>query len=193
MKVQNELQLLLNQKNIQYGNRGTNLENDINLSNKYYIDQKQAYIYKKPTPIKISKVDYPSKHNKVSKVVIREAYFEAPSTTDYNGIYKGKYIDFEAKETQNKTVFPLENIHKHQIEHLRNITSCGGIGFLIVRFTAHQKNFLLLAEDLFSYLETSSQKSIPLSYFEEKWYLIEESYLPRLPYLKIIDKIMEVS
>ncbi|HIT22410.1 MAG TPA: Holliday junction resolvase RecU [Candidatus Scybalousia intestinigallinarum] len=193
MKVQNELQLLLNQKNIQYGNRGTNLENDINLSNKYYIDQKQAYIYKKPTPIKISKVDYPSKHNKVSKVVIREAYFEAPSTTDYNGIYKGKYIDFEAKETQNKTVFPLENIHKHQIEHLRNITSCGGIGFLIVRFTAHQKNFLLLAEDLFSYLETSSQKSIPLNYFEEKGYLIEESYLPRLPYLKIIDKIMEVS
>ena len=88
MKVQNELQLLLNQKNIQYGNRGTNLENDINLSNKYYIDQKQAYIYKKPTPIKISKVDYPSKHNKVSKVVIREAYFEAPSTTDYNGIDK---------------------------------------------------------------------------------------------------------
>ncbi len=193
MKVQNELQLLLSQKNIQYGNRGTNLENDINLSNKYYIDQKQAYIYKKPTPIKISKVDYPSKHNKVSKVVIKEAYFEAPSTTDYNGIYKGKYIDFEAKETQNKTVFPLENIHKHQIEHLRNITSCGGIGFLIVRFTAHQKNFLLLAEDLFSYLETSNQKSIPLSYFEEKGYLIEESYLPRLPYLKIIDKIMEVS
>ena len=193
MKVQNELQLLLNQKNIQYGNRGTSLENDINLSNKYYIDQKQAYIYKKPTPIKISKVDYPSKHNKVSKVVIKEAYFEAPSTTDYNGIYKGKYIDFEAKETQNKTVFPLENIHKHQIEHLRNITSCGGIGFLIVRFTAHQKNFLLLAEDLFSYLETSNQKSIPLSYFEEKGYLIEESYLPRLPYLKIIDKIMEVS
>ena len=132
MKVQNELQLLLNQKNIQYGNRGTSLENDINLSNKYYIDQKQAYIYKKPTPIKISKVDYPSKHNRVSKVVIREAYFEAPSTTDYNGIYKGKYIDFEAKETQNKNVFPLENIHKHQIEHLRNITSCGGIGFLIV-------------------------------------------------------------
>jgi recombination protein U len=193
MKVQNELQLLLNNKNIQYGNRGTSLENDINLSNKYYIDQKQAYIYKKPTPIKISKVDYPSKHNRVSKVVIREAYFEAPSTTDYNGIYKGKYIDFEAKETQNKNVFPLENIHKHQIEHLRNITSCGGIGFLIVRFTAHQKNFLLLARDLFSYLETSSQKSIPLSYFEEKGYLIEESYLPRLPYLKIIDKIMEVS
>ena len=193
MKVQNELQLLLNQKNIQYGNRGTSLENDINLSNKYYIDQKQAYIYKKPTPIKISKVDYPSKHNKVSKVTIREAYFESPSTTDYNGIYKGKYIDFEAKETQDKNLFPLKNIHKHQIEHLRNITSCGGIGFLIVRFTAHQKNFLLLARDLFSYLETSSQKSIPLSYFEEKGYLIEESYLPRLPYLKIIDKIMEVS
>lgn len=193
MKVQNELQLLLNNKNIQYGNRGTNLENDINQSNKYYIDHKIAYIYKKPTPIKINKVDYPSKHNKVSKIVIREAYFDSPSTTDYNGIYKGKYIDFEAKETKNKTAFPLDNIHKHQLNHLKNITECGGIGFLIVRFSSQQKNFLLLAKDLFSFLENTDRKSIPLQYFEEKAYLIEESYLPRLPYLKIIDKIMEVS
>lgn len=193
MKVQNELQLLLNNKNIQYGNRGTDLENDINQSNKYYIDHKIAYIYKKPTPIKINKVDYPSKHNKVSKIVIREAYFDSPSTTDYNGIYKGKYIDFEAKETKNKTAFPLDNIHKHQLNHLKNITECGGIGFLIVRFSSQQKNFLLLAKDLFSFLENTDRKSIPLQYFEEKAYLIEESYLPRLPYLKIIDKIMEVS
>ncbi len=193
MKVQNELQLLLNNKNIQYGNRGTNLENDINQSNKYYIDHKIAYIYKKPTPIKINKVDYPSKHNKVSKIVIREAYFDSPSTTDYNGIYKGKYIDFEAKETKNKTAFSLDNIHKHQLNHLKNITECGGIGFLIVRFSSQQKNFLLLAKDLFSFLENTDRKSIPLQYFEEKAYLIEESYLPRLPYLKIIDKIMEVS
>jgi len=131
----NLLRDYLNQSNTQYKNRGTNLENDINQSNKYYIDSKKAFIYKKPTPIKISKVDYPTKTNKVGKIVIKEAYFDSPSTTDYNGIYKGKYIDFEAKETKNKTSFPLENIHKHQIEHLKNITESGGIGFIIVRFT----------------------------------------------------------
>ena len=124
-------------------NRGMNLENDINISNKYYIDKEIAYIYKKPTPIKIIKVDYPTKTNKKGNIVIKEAYFDTPSTTDYNGIYKGRYIDFEAKETNNLQCFPLENIHKHQIKHLENITKENGIGFIIVRFVKLNKTFLL--------------------------------------------------
>lgn len=179
--------------NTNYKNRGSNLENDINISNKYYIDHKIAFIYKKPTPIKINKVDYPTKQNKIGKIVITEAYFESPSTTDYNGIYKGKYIDFEAKETNNKTSFPLENIHKHQVDHLKNITSCGGIGFVIVRFHQLRITYLLLAEDLLSFIESEKRSSIPLTYFEKKAYSIEEKYLPRLDYLKIIDQLLEVA
>lgn len=71
--------------------RGMSLEEDINLSNTYYLSVDQAVIYKKPTPIQIVKVDYPSRN----KARIVEAYYQAPSTTDYNGIYKGRYIDFE--------------------------------------------------------------------------------------------------
>jgi recombination protein U len=81
---------------IEYGNRGMTLESDINSSNKYYLDNDIALIYKKPTPIKVVKVNY-------IKNKITEGYYEVPSTTDYNGIYKGKYIDFEAKETKSKT------------------------------------------------------------------------------------------
>ena len=51
--------------------------------------------------------------------MINEAYFRTPSTTDYNGVYNGYYIDFEAKETKNKTSFPLNNIHAHQVEHMK--------------------------------------------------------------------------
>lgn len=51
--------------------------------------------------------------------MINEAYFRTPSTTDYNGVYQGYYIDFEAKETKNKTSFPLNNIHDHQVEHMK--------------------------------------------------------------------------
>ena len=83
-------------KTNKYSNRGMTLEEDINVSNQYYIEIEKAFIYKKPTPIKITKVDYPSR----DKAVIKEAFFTVPSTTDYNGIYKGKYIDFEAKETK---------------------------------------------------------------------------------------------
>ena len=34
------------------------LENDINESNKYYVDYDIALIYKKPTPIRITKTNY---------------------------------------------------------------------------------------------------------------------------------------
>ena len=37
---------------INYKNRGMTLEDDINKSNQYYIENNIAYIYKKPTPIK---------------------------------------------------------------------------------------------------------------------------------------------
>ena len=84
--------------------RGMSLENDINQSCLYYLDEGLCNIHKKPTPVTIVNVDYPSRN----KAKITEAYFKVPSTTDYNGIYKGKYIDFEAKETTSKTIFPLE-------------------------------------------------------------------------------------
>ena len=42
-------------------NRGMTLENDLNETNEYYRDMDIAIIYKKPTPIKIVKVDYPSR------------------------------------------------------------------------------------------------------------------------------------
>ena len=69
-------------KDISYGNRGMSLEEDLNISNSYYVDRGVAFIYKKPTPIQITKVDYPSR----SSAVIKEAYFKEPSTTDYNGL-----------------------------------------------------------------------------------------------------------
>ena len=97
---------------INYGNRGMSLEDDINITNEYYRDNDIAIIYKKPTPITINHVDFPHRMD----AVITEAHFKIPSTTDYNGIYRGKYIDFEAKETTSKTSFPLANIHRHQID-----------------------------------------------------------------------------
>lgn len=189
----NPLKEILNHKQVFHNNRGMDLENDINLSNQYYVDTKQAFIYKKATPIKILKVDYPSKTNKTGKITIREAYFESPSTTDYNGLYQGKYIDFEAKETNNKNYFPLENIHPHQIRHLRNIFENGGVCFLIIRFVEYHTTFLLWAKDFFSFLDHNTRKSIPYQYFLEKAHIIKEKYSPRLDYLEIVKKYMEVS
>lgn len=167
-------------------NRGMTLENDLNDTNEYYREIDKAYIYKKPTPIKITKVDYPSR----DKAVITEAFFTIPSTTDYNGIYKGKYIDFEAKETKNNTSFPLANIHKHQIEHIKHIYNHQGIVFLIIRFTNLNETFLLLGKDFLEFIEQNTRNSIPIDFIRQKGFLIKDGYRPRLDYLKIIDTII---
>lgn len=173
-------------KIISHKNRGMSLESDLNISNEYYREIDKAYIYKKPTPIKITKVDYPSR----DKAVIKEAFFTIPSTTDYNGIYKGKYIDYEAKETKNKTSFPLSNIHPHQIKHLKNIYNHSGIAFLIVRFTTLNETYLLTAKDLLDFIENGERQSIPISYFREKAFLVKDDYRPRVDYLKIVDQLI---
>ena len=46
-----------------YGKRGMVLEEDINETNRYYLDNDIAIIYKKPTPIKILKLDFVCCHN----------------------------------------------------------------------------------------------------------------------------------
>lgn len=171
---------------LSYKNRGMTLENELNISNEYYREIDLAYIYKKPTPIKITKVDYPSR----DKTVIKEAFFTVPSTTDYNGLYKGKYIDFEAKETKSKTSFALTNIHPHQIKHIENIYNHSGIAFLIVRFTTLNETYLLTAESFLSFLNSTTRKSIPIEYFQKNAYLIKDGYRPRIDYLKVVDNLI---
>ncbi len=165
-----------------YKNRGMLLENDINISNDYYRVKDIAYIYKKPTPIKLVKVDY-------TKNKVEEGYFLTPSTTDYNGIYKGKYIDFEAKETNSKTSFSLSNIHDHQIKHLINVKNHGAISFVIVRFNLLDKTFYLSTEKLEEFIKNEKRKSIPLSFFEEYGKIISVKYEPRLDYLSVINQM----
>lgn len=173
-------------KNINYKNRGMTLENELNSSNEFYKEMGIAYIYKKPTPIKVTKVDYPSR----DKAVIREAFYTIPSTTDYNGIYQGKYIDFEAKETQSKTSFALENIHKHQLKHIENIYNSSGIAFLIVRFTSLNETYLLPAKNLLDFLNNTTRKSIPIDFFRKNAYQIKDNYRPTIDYLKIVNKLI---
>ena len=175
-----------NIKETNYGNRGMSLESELNSSNEYYLINDIAIIHKKPTPITITKVNYKSRMD----AVITEAFFKIPSTTDYNGIYKGKYIDFEAKETKSSTSFNLNNIHAHQIEHLKKIVTHGGTGFLIIRFTVLNKTFLIEIDKVLDYINSHNRKSIPLDYIENFGYIIRDKYNPVIDYLEIIDKFI---
>ena len=172
-----------------YAKRGMSLEDEINHSNQYYLANHIAVIHKKPTPIQLVKVDYPKR----SAAVIREAYFRRPSTTDYNGVYKGYYIDFDAKETRNKRSFPLKNFHPHQINHMRECIKQGGICFAFIKFTELDLIYLLPATNLFEFWDqqdTGSRKSIPLKSIAKLGYQIEYRLNPRLPYLDAVDQII---
>ncbi|GJM56989.1 Holliday junction resolvase RecU [uncultured Dubosiella sp.] len=168
-----------------HSGRGATLEKDINASNTYYRELDIALIYKKPTPIQVVKVDYPRRDR--AKIV--EAYYRTPSTTDYNGIYKGKYIDFEAKETKNKMRFPLQMIHAHQIKHLQLVQKHGGIGFFIIRFTYYNKTYLVDAGLLIEKISQTTEYAIPYEWFAANGHLIREGLYPRLNYLKVVEAI----
>ena len=159
------------------------LEEDLNLTNKYYLEVNRAVIYKKPTPVRIVDVDYKSR----STAKITEAYFQSPSTTDYNGIYRGLYLDFEAKETSSKTSLVLAMIHPHQLEHMKKILQHQGIVFLIVRFSYHDETFLVFAKDLFEFISETKRKSIPYKWFKDKGILIPYNYQIKVDYLSVID------
>lgn len=170
-----------------YGNRGMTLEEDLNATNLYYRERQIALIHKKPTPVQIVNVDYPKR----SAAKITEAYFKKPSTTDYNGVYKGKYIDFEAKETRNRTSLPLKNFHPHQIEHMAQVKAHGGIAFIIAKFSSLHEVFFLDADVLLDCWKESIQggrQSVPIQMFIDYGEHIQMGYTPRIPYLNIIDK-----
>ncbi|MGN7479226.1 Holliday junction resolvase RecU [Solibacillus silvestris] len=174
---------------VSYSNRGKSLEDDLNETNLFYLQRNLANIHKKPVPIQIVKVDYPAR----SAAVIKEAYFRTPSTTDYNGVWNGYYIDFEAKETDSKTSFPLKNIHPHQISHMESVSNQRGIAFFIIRFSTLKRNFVIsynVVAKSFQAMHEGGRKSMPLAVFEQYAIEIQEGYLPRLDYLQAVKKLI---
>ncbi len=175
--------------NHSYSNRGKTLEEDLNESNEYYLTHNIAVVHQKPVPIQVVNVNYPSR----SAAVITEAYFRTPSTTDYNGVWNGHYIDFEAKETRSKTSFPLQNIHEHQIIHMKNVTMQKGIAFVIVKFSTLNRYFIVpydVMEKKWERMKAGGRKSISLAEFENESIEIELGFMPNIDYLKAISDIV---
>lgn len=158
-------------------NRGLTLEQEINESNNFYIENNVAIIHKKATPVTIVKcVD--------NKII--EGYFEEKSTTDYNGVYKGRYIDFEAKSTQSKTSFPLSNIRENQITHSKQIIQHKGVSFFLIEFASLQRYFILPTIKLLKYIDEHDTSSIPLAYFITESYELKRGLNPPLNYIDVI-------
>jgi recombination protein U len=163
-------------------NRGMGFEKDINDTNAYYLEKGLALVYKRPTPINVVKVDY--SHG----AKITQAFFECQSTTDYNGVYKGHYVDFEAKSTRSKTSFPLSNIAPQQVVHLRHVKEHGGIAFFIINWYKRNETYVLDSSYVCDFYEQKPRKSIPYEEVVRHGYLVKEGFRPRYDYLPLVDK-----
>lgn len=172
-----------NKNYVNYKNRGMFLEHMINDTNQFYLSKDKAIIYKKPTPIKVLNISYRSKKT----TIIDKAVFSETSTLDYNGIYKGKYIEFDAKECRSNTSFPLSNIKNHQMVHIKNILNHGGIVFLIIFI--NNKFYLFDGKDLLDFVNNNDRKSIPIETIEKQGHIINEGFIPRLDYISVVENI----
>lgn len=165
-----------------YANRGMAFETMIDTTNEIYINKGLAVVNKRPTPVKVTR----SKNGRVLA-----GYFEKSSTVDYDGVYAGRAIMFEAKSVQQLTRFDLSNLHEHQYTYLEKCHLSGAISFVLVDFRRQKKIYLLPFETLRSYVEAArngGRKSIPLDDFEMYGYEIHGGQVP-VDYLAAVNKV----
>jgi recombination protein U len=152
------------------GLRGSTLEELINMTNEVYRSKGLAIIQKVPTPITPVKFDGGSR-------TISLAYFEKKSTVDYIGAAQGVPICFDAKETARKSL-PIQNIHEHQIEFMRDFERQGGVAFLLVHFVLPDEYYFLPYTDLIVYWDgqrRGGRKSIPHAAFKKEYRIQSKS------------------
>ncbi len=69
------------------------------------------------------------------------------SGCDYIGLYKGKYIIIEAKETK-KDIFNINNISKIQKNELEITNKLGGLSLILIFFINYEKYYLIKYDNL---------------------------------------------
>lgn len=141
------------------GLRGSTLEELINRSNEQYREKGLALIQKIPTPITPVKISKETRH-------ITLAYFEQKSTVDYIGAVQGIPVCFDAKECK-EDVFPLANVHEHQIQFMTEFEKQEGIAFLILFFSGRNEFYYLSLRQLMKFWQRKNNGGLKRFRYEE--------------------------
>jgi recombination protein U len=160
-----------------YANRGKLFQNIINYANNQYRLKGWGLIDEVPTPIQITE----SRANYV------KGYKKGKSTVDYVGIANGRGIAFDAKSTKETTRFPLDNVHKHQVEYLKRYEDQGGIAFLLVYFESLKETYFVPIQWFLYYwneAKKGGKKSIPYAHFQMDLRQVKQEKGIVLHYLK---------
>ena len=167
------------------GLRGSTLEDLINHTNEFYLEQGLALVQKIPTPI--TPVEFDTANRRITL-----AYFDQRSTVDYIGVVQGYAVCFDAKECASDS-FPLANIHEHQIEFMKHFEEQGGIAFFLIHFTERREFYYLRYADLLPFLkrrEEGGLKHFKVSELSEEW-MVPLERESRLLYLNPLARDIE--
>ncbi len=148
------------------GLRGSTLEEFLNRTNEKYLEQGLALIQKIPTPITPVKIDKEHRH-------ITLAYFDQRSTVDYIGAVQGIPVCFDAKECHTDT-FPLQNLHEHQVEFMREFEKQDGIAFLIIYYSARNELYYMPFEEIdmfWNRAQEGGRKSVRYEELNPKYFM----------------------
>lgn len=167
------------------GLRGSTLEDMLNHSNEVYREKKLALIQKIPTPITPISIDKQSRH-------ITLAYFDQKSTVDYIGTVQGIPVCFDAKECAVKT-FPLQNIHEHQVQFMKEFEEQGGISFIILSYTSFDEVYYIPFRDIEKFwlrMKQGGRKSFTYEEVDKNWQIRNRRDV-LVHYLEMIQKDLD--
>ncbi|RXY96208.1 Holliday junction resolvase RecU [Malacoplasma penetrans] len=136
-----------------FANKGMYIEELIEKSINYYLFNNICFIEKRYLPIKIIK----RSGNVIEGKLLNKSY------VDYAGLINGRYISFEAKQTENDK-FMLSQIKEHQLNHLNLISRLNGISFLILHFYCEDKTFLIPYSQIENWITKQKIKSVDLNF-----------------------------
>ena len=122
------------------GLRGSTLEDMVNRTNEWYLEKNLALMQKIPTPITPVRMD--KEHRQITL-----AYFDQRSTIDYIGAVQGIPVCFDAKECVAET-FPLQNIHEHQVEFMKNFEKQQGVAFVLIYYSSRNILYYMRFDEL---------------------------------------------
>lgn len=143
-------------KSITHKNRGLQFESLIQQKCNALREEGTALISKVPTEWQVVR----SGARIVNAFPVAESKF-----VDFVGIHNGESIAIEAKETKEQNRFPFSNIKESQILFLRKWVELGGKGYYLIRFTSHNKIFLVEANVMHDCIDSIGRKSAPFDWF----------------------------
>ncbi len=157
-------------------NKGMYLETIINNSITFFENNNIAILRKQSIPIHINNI--------VNQNV--DGFLIGKCDVDYYGIYKGRFIAMEAKQTSSE-YFDLNKIPDHQLKFLSDIFNHKGISLLIIYFVTNDVFFAIPYNEI---KNISIKNKIYFNNSELLKYKCELYFPGRLDFLKIVDKYL---